>query len=123
MVDRRMQGLITGSRIALDMWLGVRDKKWSFLSPPGLLRDKGKLPKLRGVSWFGARESNHELGIRTGEYKVYIDSKETPAEAAVDGGIYNEDMAVAIVDEVEKGELTYKHWSCTGPIDVKGQRW
>lgn len=51
MVDRRMQGLITGSRIALNMWLGVRDKKWSFLSPPGLLRDKGKLPRLRCVSW------------------------------------------------------------------------
>ncbi|KAK7703819.1 hypothetical protein SLS64_008763 [Diaporthe eres] len=102
MVDRRMQGLITGSRIALNMWLGVRDKKWSFLSPPGLLRDKG---------------------IRTGEYEVFVDSKETPAEAAVVGGIYNEDMAVAIVDEVEKGELAYKHWSCTGPIDVKGQRW
>ena len=54
MVDRRMQGLITGSRIALDMWLGVRDKKWSFLSPPGLLRDKGKLLKLRGARWFRA---------------------------------------------------------------------
>lgn len=68
-------------------------------------------------------ESNHDLGTRTGEYKVCLDSKETPAEAAVVGGIYNEDMAVAIVDEVEKGELTYKHWSCTGPIDVKGQTW
>lgn len=71
----------------------------------------------------GCDESNHDLGIRTGDYKVYLDSKETPAEGAVVGGIYNEDMAVAIVDEVEKGELTYKHWSCTGPIDVKGQRW
>lgn len=36
------------------MWLGVRDKKWSFLSPPGLLRDKGKLPPLGGTVWFWA---------------------------------------------------------------------
>jgi hypothetical protein len=27
--------------MALIMWEGVTDKKWSFLSPPGLLRDKG----------------------------------------------------------------------------------
>lgn len=118
-----MQGLITGSRIALDMWLGVRDKKWSFLSPPGLLRDKGKLPTPRGMSCLGCVNSNNGSGIRTGQYKVYVDSRETPADAAVVGGIYNEDMAVAIVDEVEKNELTYKHWSCTGPIDVKGQKW
>ncbi|KAH8782722.1 hypothetical protein F5883DRAFT_636999 [Diaporthe sp. PMI_573] len=78
MADRRIQDLIAGSCIALDMWLGVRDKKWSFLSPPGLLRDKG---------------------IRTGQYKVYVDSKETLADAAVVGGIYNEALAVAIVDE------------------------
>lgn len=52
MVGRPMQGLIKGSRIALGMWLGVRDKKWSFLLPPGLLRDKGKLPKSCGASWF-----------------------------------------------------------------------
>lgn len=121
MLDRTMQGLITGSRIALYLWLGVRDKKWSFLSPPGLLRDKGKPSILRGTS--GRGDANDYPGIRTGEYKVYVDSEETPAEGAVVGGIYNEDLAVAIVDEVEKKELTYKHWSCTGPIDVKGQRW
>lgn len=51
LADRNMLGLITGSRIALDMWLGVRDKKWSFLSPPGLLRDKGELLTLRDLSW------------------------------------------------------------------------
>lgn len=79
--------------------------------------------RLVARSGFGHDESNEDSGIRTGEYKVYLDSKENPAEAAVVGGIYNEDMAVSIVDEVEKGELTHKHWSCAGPIDVKGQRW
>lgn len=36
-----VRGLILGSRLALRLWEGVRDKKWSFLSPPWYLRDKG----------------------------------------------------------------------------------
>lgn len=35
------RALITMSRIAYVMWEGVRTKKWSFLSPPALLRDQG----------------------------------------------------------------------------------
>ncbi|KXH68730.1 hypothetical protein CSAL01_05138 [Colletotrichum salicis] len=73
------------------MWNGVTEKSWSFLSPPGLLRDKG---------------------VRTGEYKLFIDTSEDPATEAAENGIYNEDMAVAIVDEVEDNKLAFKHWSC-----------
>ncbi|GJC84751.1 hypothetical protein ColLi_07589 [Colletotrichum liriopes] len=80
------------------MWSGVTEKSWSFLSPPGLLRDKG---------------------VRTGEYKLFIDTPEDPATEAAENGIYNEDMAVAIVDEVENNKLAFKHWSCTGPIGLR----
>ncbi|KAF4434053.1 hypothetical protein CGCF415_v007162 [Colletotrichum fructicola] len=97
LTNKHTLGLITGSRIAFTMWNGVQEKSWSFLSPPGLLRDKG---------------------VRTGEYKVFVDSPEDPAVEAANGGIYNEDMAVAIVDEVENNKLAYKHWSCTGPIGL-----
>ncbi|KAF9875929.1 nad-dependent epimerase dehydratase [Colletotrichum karsti] len=98
LTNRHNLGLITGSRMAFTMWNGVKDKSWSFLSPPGLLRDKG---------------------VRTGEYKVFVDSPEDPAVEAANGGIYNEDMAVAVVDEVENNKLAYQHWSCTGPIGLR----
>jgi len=93
-----VKGLILGSRLALRLWEGVRDKKWSFLSPPWLLRDKG---------------------IRTGKYTLYVDTPEEPAYQGIDEGIYNEDMAVAIVDECENDNLAYQHWTCTGQIDLK----
>jgi putative NADH-flavin reductase len=109
------RGLITGSRVALGMWEGVHEKKWSFISPPGLLRDKGTISKtplcFLGLIAF--------IGIRTGQYEYYIDDGLGSAQKAIDEGIYNEDMAVAIVDEVENGELIHKHWSCTGPIGLK----
>lgn len=57
--------------------------------------------------------------MRTGEYKLFLDSAEEPAVEAVEQGIYNEDMAVAIVDELENNRLTHKHWSCVGPIGLK----
>ncbi|KAL1854566.1 hypothetical protein Plec18167_003229 [Paecilomyces lecythidis] len=91
-------GLILCSRIALSMWEGVNDVQWSFLSPPWLLRDKG---------------------LRTGRYEIHIDKDEGSEEAGIYGGIYNEDMAVAIVDEVETRKLTHVHWTCTGPIGLK----
>jgi hypothetical protein len=50
---------------------------------------------------------------------LYIDTPEEPAYQAIDEGIYNEDMAVAIVDECENDKLAYKHWTCTGEIDLK----
>lgn len=50
---------------------------------------------------------------------MYIDTPEQPAYQGIDEGIYNEDMAVAIVDECENDELSYQHWTCTGPIDLK----
>ncbi|KAJ5959264.1 uncharacterized protein N7479_006414 [Penicillium vulpinum] len=91
-------GLILCSRVALTMWEGVKDRNWSFLSPPWQLRDKG---------------------IRTGKYEVHVDDSAGSAEQGIDNGIYNEDMAVAIVDEVENNKLNHKHWTCTGPIGLK----
>ncbi|KAJ0386906.1 hypothetical protein COL922a_003382 [Colletotrichum nupharicola] len=41
-----------------------------------------------------------------------------PGYQAIYGGIYNEDMAVAIADEVENNKLAYNHWSCVGPIGL-----
>ncbi|RYC79714.1 hypothetical protein BFJ63_vAg17401 [Fusarium oxysporum f. sp. narcissi] len=97
LMQRDTKSLITMSRVALTMWEGVTAKKWTFLSPPGLLRDKG---------------------IRTGSYELHLDEGNSGTDAAIEGGIYNEDMAVAIVDEVEKSNLVFKHWSCTGRIGL-----
>ncbi|KAJ5745722.1 hypothetical protein N7520_010904 [Penicillium odoratum] len=91
-------GLILCSRAALTMWEGVQDTPWSFLSPPWQLRDKG---------------------IRTGKYEVYVDDSAGSAEIGIDEGVYNEDMAVAIVDEIEHNKLNHKHWTCTGPVGLK----
>lgn len=98
LMQHQPRALIMLSRMALAMWEGVREKRWTFLSPPGQLRDKG---------------------LRTGEYKLFLDSPEEPAVEAVEQGIYNEDLAVAIVDEVENNRLTHKHWSVVGPIGLK----
>lgn len=59
------------------------------------------------------------LGIRTGKYEIHVDDNAGAAEAGSKHGIYNEDMAVAIVDEVENNRLTHKHWTCTGPVGLK----
>ncbi|KAJ5390542.1 uncharacterized protein N7496_001610 [Penicillium cataractarum] len=91
-------GLILCSRAALTMWEGVQEMNWSFLSPPWQLRDKG---------------------IRTGKYEFHVDDSAGSAVQGIDKGIYNEDMAVAIVDEVENKRLIHKHWTCTGPIGLK----
>ncbi|KAF4775362.1 NAD-dependent epimerase dehydratase [Colletotrichum scovillei] len=98
MTDKKTIALITMCRMAFTMWNGVTEKSWTFLSPPALLRDKG---------------------VRTGEYKIFIDTPEDPATEAAENGIYNEDMAVAIVDEVENNKLAFRHWSCTGPIGLR----
>ena len=58
------------------------------------------------------------VGVRTGEYKVIEDSEEDPSVEAIEGGVYNEDMAVAIVDEIERPILTFKHWSCVGRVGL-----
>lgn len=50
---------------------------------------------------------------------VHVDDTMGSAECGIDNGIYNEDMAVAIVDEVENNKLNHKHWTCTGPIGLK----
>lgn len=91
------RSLITSTRTALTMWEGVREKKWTFLSPPGQLRDQG---------------------VRTGRYKIFIDSEEDPAVEAVDGAIYNEDLAVAVADEIEGPRMTFLHWSVVGRVGL-----
>jgi len=115
LTDPKILGLITCSRIALTMWEGVEKKQWSFLSPPWLLRDKG-------LSLSNPAHSPHALillGTRTGKYTVILDKLPEMDEAGVDQGVYNEDMAVAIVDEVEVNKLNHRHWTCVGPIGLK----
>ncbi|KAJ0423110.1 hypothetical protein BJY00DRAFT_300007 [Aspergillus carlsbadensis] len=68
-----------------------------FLSPPWQLRDKG---------------------VRKGKYSITIDRYPLDENDA-HLGIYNEDMAVAIVDEVEENKLNHKHWCPTGQIDLR----
>ncbi|RSL40878.1 hypothetical protein CEP54_015987 [Fusarium duplospermum] len=90
------KSLIEGCRVALSFYTGVTEKPWSFLSPPWLLRDQG---------------------VRTGQYSLTLDK--IPIDDKGNAlGIYNEDMAVAIVDEVENNRLNHKHWSCSGPIGL-----
>ncbi|CAH0015653.1 unnamed protein product [Clonostachys rhizophaga] len=90
------KSLIEGCRTALSFYTGVSEKPWSFLSPPWLLRDQG---------------------VRTGQYSLTLDK--IPIDDKGNAlGIYNEDMAVAIVDEVENNKLNHKHWSCSGPIGL-----
>jgi hypothetical protein len=60
---------------------------WTFLSPPA-----GLMP-----------------GQRTGYYQIC--GEELPMEGGVPAGISIEDMAVAIVDEMETPKLTRRHWS------------
>lgn len=48
-----------------------------------------------------------------------MDDSAGSAEPGIRNGIYNEDMAVAIVDEVESIKLIHKHWTCTGPVGLK----
>ncbi|KAL4876864.1 hypothetical protein BJY04DRAFT_210368 [Aspergillus karnatakaensis] len=90
------RGLIEGCRVAFSLWEGVSVKPWSFLSPPWQLRDKG---------------------VRTGRYSITIDHYPLD-DKGVHLGIYNEDMAVAIVDEVEQNKLNHKHWCLTGEIGL-----
>ena len=59
------------------------------------------------------------LGIRTGKYSVILDKLPQMDDAGVDQGVYNEDMAVAIVDEVEANKLNHRHWTFVGPIGLK----
>lgn len=117
LTNRTTIGLILCSRVALTMWEGVQETKWSFLSPPWQLRDKGNLI-FDPLSVFNSKPLAR-TGIRTGKYEVYVDDSMGSAEYGIDNGIYNEDMAVAIVDEVENNKLNHKHWTCTGPIGLK----
>ncbi|KAK0904677.1 hypothetical protein LTR91_021827 [Friedmanniomyces endolithicus] len=84
---------------------------WSFVSPP----DK------------------YIPGPRTGKYEVHIDRVPLAAESERTKGSQNEfegrllgisvaDLAVAIVDEVEKREKVGKHWSAVAELPGEGER-
>ncbi|KAL3460163.1 hypothetical protein BJX64DRAFT_290485 [Aspergillus heterothallicus] len=96
MTSAEGRSLIEGCRVAFSLWEGVTVKPWSFLSPPWQLRDKG---------------------VRTGKYSITLDQYPLD-ENGVHLGIYNEDMAVAIVDEVEQNKLNHKHWCPSGEIGL-----
>lgn len=55
--------------------------------------------------------------MRTAKYEVFLDNL-PPDKDGEQQGIYNEDMAVAIVDEVENNKLNHQHWTCSGPINL-----
>lgn len=56
LTSRAGVGLIEGCRVAYSLWEGVAVKKWSFLSPPWLLRDDGK-PKINNL--LAAKSANN----------------------------------------------------------------
>lgn len=102
------------------MWEGVRESRWSFLSPPWQLRDKGELTTWNQKEKKSKRKYDWQNeGIRTGQYELFVDDSAGSAEPGIHNGIHNEDMAVAIVDEVENNKLNHKHWICTGPVGLK----
>jgi hypothetical protein len=69
----------------------------------------------------GRRQSSdlthYAAGVRTGKYSITLDQYPLD-ENGVHLGIYNEDMAVAIVDEVEQNKLNHKHWCPSGEIGL-----
>ena len=75
---------------------------------------------IQSFAWYISTNCSSQFtGIRTGKYETFEDTVANPAYQGLEGGIYNEDMAAAIVDEVEDGKYDYKHWTCTGPIGLK----
>ncbi|KAK0934809.1 hypothetical protein LTR29_013595 [Friedmanniomyces endolithicus] len=84
---------------------------WSFVSPP----------------------AKYIPGPRTGKYEVHIDRVPLAPESERTKGSENEfdgrllgisvaDLAVAIVDEVEKMEKVGKHWSAVAELPGEGER-
>ena len=78
---------------------GLQTLKWTFVSPPARFRP----------------------GPRTGKYEIWEDvvplapaKERKESENEFDGrllGVSVADLAVAVADEVERGELVGKHWS------------
>ncbi|EMC92925.1 hypothetical protein BAUCODRAFT_114956 [Baudoinia panamericana UAMH 10762] len=86
--------------------------RWSFVSPPG----------------------KYMPGPRTGKYQVVIDQVPfAPVEGKAGGeggnafegrllGISAADLAVAMVDEIEKPEKVHKHWSAVAELPAEQER-
>ena len=85
--------LLEGCRVALDMFEGRDDFRWSFLSPPWNYRP-------------GNGTGNYELGV---DYMIFKDG--------IPSGIALPDLALAVCDEVENQALAYKHWTLAGEQD------
>lgn len=82
--------LLEGCRIALDLFEGRTDFRWSFLSPPWAYRP-------------GTGSGRYELGV---DFMVM--------ENGVPTGIAVPDLALAVADELENQALVHKHWTVYG---------
>jgi putative NADH-flavin reductase len=83
--------LLEGCRIALDLFEGRTDFRWSFLSPPWQYRP-------------GTGCGAYELGV---DFMIFKNGVPT--------GIAVPDLALAIADEVENEALVHKHWTLAAP--------
>jgi putative NADH-flavin reductase len=91
--DWKRVWLLEGCRVALDMFEGRSDFRWSFLSPPWNYRP-------------GKGSGKYELGV---DYMIFKDG--------IPSGIAVPDLALALADEVENQALAYKHWTLAGEQD------
>ena len=82
--------LLEGCRIALDLFEGRNDFRWSFLSPPWRYRP-------------GEGTGSYELGV---DFMIFKDG--------IPSGISVPDLALAVADEVENQALVHKHWTLAG---------
>ena len=82
--------LLEGCRIALDLFEGRTDFRWSFLSPPWRFRP-------------GTGTGRYELGV---DFMIF--------KNGIPSGIALPDLALAVADEVEAQALVHKHWTLAG---------
>jgi putative NADH-flavin reductase len=97
----RASEYIKAGRVTLLFFEGNTSFPWTFVSPSPLYRP----------------------GRRTGSYEVTVDyvplKGEQQGENVLDGrltGISAVDLAVAIVDEIEKPQLMHKHWTASADL-------
>lgn len=88
--DWKQVPLLEGCRIALDLFEGRSDFRWSFLSPPWRFRP-------------GEGTGSYELGV---DFMIFKDG--------IPSGIALPDLVLAVADEVENQALVHKHWTCAG---------
>ena len=91
--DWKRVWLLEGCRVALDLFEGRNDFRWSFLSPPWNYRP-------------GKGSGKYELAV---DYMIFKDG--------IPSGIAVPDLALAVADEVENQALVHKHWTLAGEQD------